>query len=163
MEAAVATPEPTQRLPAEARGYLIVQGLSRTVPLAVAAVWGGSALEASDAPDGIGTALMLLAPLVALVAGLLVPLLRFRHWRYEVRDYEIDLLRGALVVTRTLVPMTRVQHVDTRQTVLSQAFELRSVIVHTAAGSHEIPALRPGEAVRIRDRIALLAREPDEL
>jgi membrane protein YdbS with pleckstrin-like domain len=107
--------------------------------------------------------MIVFALLGVLGGGVLLPLLRFRNWRYEVRDYEIDLLRGALVVTRTLVPMTRVQHVDTRQTVLSQAFELRSVIVHTAAGSQEIPALRPGEATRIRDRIALLAREPDDI
>jgi membrane protein YdbS with pleckstrin-like domain len=107
--------------------------------------------------------MIVLALLGVALGGVVVPLMRFRHWRYEVRDYEIDLLRGALVVTRTLVPMTRVQHVDTRQTVLSQAFELRSVIVHTAAGSHEVPALRPGEAIRIRDRIALLAREPDDI
>ena len=163
MEPAAPTPEPTQQLPSEARSYLIVQGLGRSVPLAIAAVWGGGALEAGGAPNGIGAALIALALAGVLVGGVLVPLLRFRHWRYEVRDYEIDLLRGALVVTRTLVPMTRVQHVDTRQTVLSQAFELRSVIVHTAAGSHEIPALRPGEAARMRDHIALLAREPDEL
>ena len=141
----------------------MVQGLSRTVPVAVAAIWGGAALERGGAPDGIGLLVIAAAIAGVLVGGLLAPLLRYRHWRYEVRDWEIDLLRGALVVTRTLVPMTRVQHVDTRQTVLSQAFELRSVIVHTAAGSHEIPALRPGEATRIRDRIALLAREPDEL
>jgi uncharacterized protein len=59
--------------------------------------------------------------------------------------------------------MTRVQHVDTGRTVLSDLFELRSVTVHTAAGSHSIPALQPGEAAAIRDRIAVLAREPDDL
>jgi membrane protein YdbS with pleckstrin-like domain len=67
------------------------------------------------------------------------------------------------VVRRTLIPMTRVQHVDTQRTPLSDLFDLRSVTVHTAAGSHSIPALREGDAAAIRDRIALLAREPDEL
>lgn len=157
------TPEPTQQLPGAARGYFVAQGLGRSLPLAIAAAWGGTALEASGAPDGIGAVIIVVAIAAALFGGIAVPLLRFRRWRYEVRDYEIDLLRGALVVTRTLVPMTRVQHVDTRQTVLSQAFDLRSVIVHTAAGSNEIPALRPDEGTRIRDQIALLAREPDEL
>jgi membrane protein YdbS with pleckstrin-like domain len=59
--------------------------------------------------------------------------------------------------------MTRVQHVDTRRTVISDLFELRAVVVHTAAESHEIPALRPGEAATIRDRIAHLARTPDDV
>lgn len=164
MEAAVGTPEPTQRLPREARGYFVVQGLGFAVPIAAAGIWGGGMLEAaSDVPDGLGLALLVAALVAALAGAGPIPLLRYRVWRYEVRDYEIDLLRGALIVTRTLVPMTRVQHVDTRQTIPSQMFGLRSVVVHTAAGSHEIPALRPAEATAIRDRIALLAREPDEL
>jgi uncharacterized protein len=103
------------------------------------------------------------AVVVVAVGGLALPMIRWRLWRYEVRDEEIDLLRGALVVRRTLIPMTRVQHVDTQRTPLSDLFELRSVTVHTAAGAHSIPALRPGDAAAIRDRIALLAREPDEL
>jgi uncharacterized protein len=57
--------------------------------------------------------------------------------------------------------MTRVQHVESERTVLSDLFDLRSVTVHTAAGGHEIPALTEGEAAKMRDRIALLAREPD--
>ena len=47
--------------------------------------------------------------------------------------------------------------------MLGDLFDLRSVAVHTAAGSNDIPALRPAEAAAIRDRIALLARRPDEL
>jgi membrane protein YdbS with pleckstrin-like domain len=92
-----------------------------------------------------------------------IPLRQWRTWRYEVRDEEIDLLRGAVVVRRTLIPMTRVQHVDTRRTPLSDLLGLRSVTVHTAAGSHSIPALRPDDAAAIRDRIAQLARAPDDL
>jgi membrane protein YdbS with pleckstrin-like domain len=97
------------------------------------------------------------------LGGVAAPLLRWRTWRYEVRDEEIDLLRGAVVVRRTLIPMTRVQHVDTQRTPLSDLFELRSVTVHTAADSHSIPALRPADAAAIRDRIAVLARQPDEI
>jgi membrane protein YdbS with pleckstrin-like domain len=98
---------------------------------------------------------------VVAVGGVLLPVLRWRTWRYEVRDEEIDLQHGALSVRRVLIPMTRVQHVESERTVLSDLFELRSVTVYTAAGDHKIPALRPGAAAEIRDRIAVLAREPD--
>jgi membrane protein YdbS with pleckstrin-like domain len=37
------------------------------------------------------------------------------------------------------------------------------VRVHTAAGALEVPVLSEGDAARIRDRIAGLARVPDEL
>ncbi|MBW3549176.1 MAG: PH domain-containing protein, partial [Actinobacteria bacterium] len=91
-----------------------------------------------------------------------VPLLRWRCWRYDVRDEEIDLRSGAFMVTRTLIPIVRVQHVDTRRTVVSQLFGLAAVIIHTAAGRNVIPALAEPEAAAIRDRIAVLARTPDE-
>ena len=160
---APATPEPTQRLPPAARAYFVLGGLAWAVPVAIGAMFAAGALSSADVPGVVPWLVRLAAVVVAAVGGVVLPLLRWRYWRYEVRDEEIDLLRGALVVTRTLIPMTRVQHVDTARTVLSDMFELRSVTVHTAAGSHSIPALLEGEATAIRDRIALLARAPDDL
>jgi uncharacterized protein len=133
------------------------------VPVGIVCVMGGGALAGSDAPGVLAWLAWAVAAGVVLGGGLALPLVRWRTWRYEVRDEEIDLVRGAVVVRRTLIPMTRVQHVDTQRTPLSDLFDLRAVTVHTAAGSHAIPALRPGEAAAIRDRIALLARQPDEL
>jgi membrane protein YdbS with pleckstrin-like domain len=156
------TPEPTQRLPRQARGYFVLGALAWAAPLAFAGFIGAGALP-SDAPGVLAWALRVAAVAVLLLGGLAFPLLRWRSWRYEVRDEELDLLRGAVVVRRTLIPMTRVQHVDTTRTLIGDLFDLRSVAVHTAAGSNDIPALQPGEAAAIRDRIALLARRPDEL
>jgi uncharacterized protein len=141
----------------------VLGALARAVPIGIGCVIGRAALAGSDAPGVLGWLAGAVALGVVGLGGLLFPLLRWRTWRYEVRDEEIDLLRGAVVVRRTLIPMTRVQHVDTQRTPLSDLFGLRSVTVHTAAGSHSIPALRPADAAAIRDRIALLARQPDEL
>jgi membrane protein YdbS with pleckstrin-like domain len=141
----------------------VLGALGWAVPVGIGCVLGGGALAESDAPGVLAWLAWAVAVGVVVLGGLALPLLRWRTWRYEVRDEEIDLLRGAVVVRRTLMPMTRVQHVDTQRTPLSDLFELRSVTVHTAAGSHSIPALRPGDAAAIRDRIALLAREPDEV
>ena len=156
------TPEPSERLPREARGYFVLGALAWAAPVAIGAFVVAGALS-SDAPGVLEWALRSAGVAVLLLGGVAFPLLRWRSWRYEVRDEELDLLRGAVVVTRTLIPMTRVQHVDTTRTVIGDLFDLRSVAVHTAAGSNDIPALRPGEAAAIRDRIALLARRPDEL
>jgi membrane protein YdbS with pleckstrin-like domain len=139
----------------------VLGALAWAVPVGIGCVVAGSALAGSDAPGVLAWLAWALALGVVAVGGLALPLVRWRSWRYEVRDEEIDLLRGAVVVRRTLIPMARVQHVDTQRTPLSDLFELRSVTVHTAAGSHSIPALRPRDAALMRDRIALLAREPD--
>jgi uncharacterized protein len=99
----------------------------------------------------------------AIAVALAVPRVRLRRFRYEVREDEIDLRRGILVETRTLVPMVRVQHVDMRRTVLSRMFGLAAVVFHTATGANEIPALREVDAEEIRDRITDLARTPEDL
>ena len=87
---------------------------------------------------------MLLPLVVAIVAIGVVPELRWARWRYEVRDEEIDLRHGTVRITRTLVPMLRVQHVDTTQGPLDQALGLATVVVHTAAGHDHDPGARRG-------------------
>jgi uncharacterized protein len=163
-EAAPRTPEPTRRLPREARTYFLVESLGWAVPLVlVSMALAGPVGEIDGIPGWVEPLLRWGSIAAAAIGVTAIPVLRWRHWRYEVREEELDLLRGALVVTRTLIPMVRVQHVDTRRTFVSNLFELRSVVIHTAAGSHQIPALRSGEAAAIRDQIALLARQPDDV
>jgi membrane protein YdbS with pleckstrin-like domain len=91
------------------------------------------------------------------------PGLRYRYWRYEIREDEVDLQHGWLVQARQLVPMSRIQHVDTRRGPLQQRFGLASVVFFTAAGSMEIPALSVAVAAEVRDRIAELAKVHDDL
>jgi uncharacterized protein len=149
------TPEPSRRLASTARWLWRAQGLGITVAALIAASVGSSQA---------GGAVWMLLPVGAAVVGIgLVPELRWARWRYEVRDEEIDLRHGTVRITRTLVPMLRVQHVDTTQGPLDQALGLATVVVHTAAGTTTIPALDEGHAARLRDRIAALARTADEL
>jgi membrane protein YdbS with pleckstrin-like domain len=132
-------------------------GLGAIVPLIAAIVLGVS----------IGGTLGWLLPLLvlagALVAVFVLPGIRHRRWRYEVRDEEIDIQHGTFVVRRTLVPIRRVQHVETETGPLQDLFDLSSVAFHTAAGETEIPALDVGEAARVRQRIAALARNLDDV
>jgi hypothetical protein len=103
------------------------------------------------------------ALVLAVVAAIVVPLLRYRTWRYAVREQEIDLRHGTFVVRRTIVPMVRVQHVDTAVTPLGQVFGITTLTIHTAAGKHEIPGLAAPTADRLRTEIARAIREPDDV
>jgi membrane protein YdbS with pleckstrin-like domain len=154
-----AIPEPAQRLAPQARWAWRLSWAGTCVVAMVVLGTGGGAL-----PDPWQTVGMV-ALAVALVIGTpLVPELRWRRWRWEVREHEIDLQRGVLVVRRTLIPMARVQHVETERGVIGQALGLSTVEIHTAAGSHEIPLLRDFDAGAIRSRIAELARtDADEI
>jgi len=109
----------------------------------------------------IGAALMV-AALYSYLFIFLLPTLRWKRWRYEVREQEIELLYGVFIIKKTLIPMIRVQHVDTQQGPLLRKYRLSTVTVSTAATVHEIPALDMGEAENLRTSISRLARVADE-
>ncbi len=100
---------------------------------------------------------------LVLLNAWLGPNLRYRYWRYEIRPDEADLQHGWLVRTRQLVPMARIQHVDTRRGPLDRRFGLASVVLYTAAGPAFIPALSSEVAADVRDRIATLANVRDDI
>lgn len=87
-----------------------------------------------------------------------IPYIRWRHWRYEIDEHEIDLKRGIFIITRTLIPIKRVQHVDTQQGPILRRYGLATVTISTAATTHEIPALSDDVADEARNRISNLAR-----
>jgi membrane protein YdbS with pleckstrin-like domain len=153
---AAPVPPPAQRLAPNARWlWRLSAGLRWGAALVVGAL-------VARTLDGALAVALVVVPLVGFVADAIVaPELRWRRWRYEVRPQEVDVQRGAFTVTRTLVPMLRVQHVDTTRGLLDQLLGLATVVFHTAAGANRIPALDVAEAARVRDRIAELAREAD--
>nr|WP_184403566.1 PH domain-containing protein [Geomicrobium halophilum] len=99
---------------------------------------------------------------VTLLQSLLVPTIRWRRWRYEVYDEEIDLQYGVFIIRRTLIPMIRVQHVDTEQGPIYRHYNLAAVSISTAATVHQIPALTEEVASELRDQIAVLAQTADD-
>lgn len=92
----------------------------------------------------------------------LFPKIRWSRWRYEVRDSEIELQHGLFIVKRTLIPMIRVQHVDTVQGPILRKYRLSAITISTAATNHTIPALVADEADVLRSRISILARVAEE-
>lgn len=103
---------------------------------------------------------------IVIVFGLLFiylfPKIRWERWRYEVREQEIELQHGLFIVKRTLVPMVRVQHVDTEQGPILRKYDLAEISISTAATTHTIPALVTAEADELRARISVLARVAED-
>lgn len=115
-----------------------------------------------DFPNWIIGAAIAVAVVYSYLFIFLLPKLRWKRWRYEVREQEIELQYGVFIVKRTLIPMIRVQHVDTLQGPLLRKYGLSTVTVSTAATVHEIPALDMEEAESLRTSISRLARVADE-
>lgn len=86
------------------------------------------------------------------------PYLKWKKWRYGIDTDEIHLIRGVVVKKETLIPLNRVQHVDTRQGPLLKWYNLSSVSISTAATTHSIPNLDQVIAERVRSTISTNAR-----
>ncbi|TCJ20298.1 hypothetical protein E0L93_01985 [Rubrobacter taiwanensis] len=155
--------EPKERLDPRAKALWRIVGSFWALFLLALGSAGTVVLTLAGAPVYVG----LLPVLGALALGVLIvgviPAVLWRRWRYEVRETEIDLQRGLLKVRRTLVPMARVQHVDTQHGPLQRALGLSTVIFYTAAGPNQIPQLAAPVAAAVRDRIAELTKTQDEL
>jgi len=98
-----------------------------------------------------------------LIAALLawrLPARRYAAWQYRLTADALRLDRGVMVRIESVVPYTRIQHVDTEQGPIERALGLTRVIVHTASGSGStltIPGLSPDDATLLREQLALLA------
>jgi uncharacterized protein len=149
--------EPSRRLSDMARVVWRLEQLALWVVLLVAGMLAARPL------DGVLALLVIVVPAAGLILGAgLLPELRWRRWRWDVSPEAIEIRHGTLTVRDTLVPMPRVQHVDTTSNLLEQQLDLATVEVHTAAGSHRIPLLSARDAEQLRVRIAELARTADE-
>jgi hypothetical protein len=112
-----------------------------------------------------------IVPLAAAVAFLIVAVtsacvfsvLRHRRWRWELDEEDLDLVHGVWRVVRTIVPLTRIQHVSVQRTGWSDLFGLVALHVSTAAGTTTIPALTRPQGDDLRDRILVRLRTPDDL
>jgi membrane protein YdbS with pleckstrin-like domain len=106
--------------------------------------------------------LFALALLAFVVFVVVVPKIRWMQWSFEVLDEEIDIHKGIFWYKRIIIPLVRVQNVDTKQGPVMRANGLASFTVATAAGAHEIPGLDIAEADALRDHVAVLARIAQE-
>ncbi|CAN5234563.1 PH domain-containing protein [soil metagenome] len=149
--------EPSQRIDARALKAWRVQGLLQSAMIVLFAAATGLGLWQLGIVWWIAAIAPVLAVIVSIALIWIVPAVRWRHWRYEVSEQQLDLQRGIIILTRTLVPMVRVQHVDTRQGPILRRYGLASVEISTAAGTQEIPALALDVADDLRNRISLLA------
>ena len=155
---------PAERLDPRAMTLWRITGFLNMLPLlVVAGIASLALLRFGGVPLFVGV-----LPVIAVLAltGLVVgvaPGVRWRRWRYEIQPDEVDLQHGILWISRTLVPLARIQHVDTRQGPLQRRFGLSTVVFYTAAGPNQIPELSTPVAEEARDRIAELTRDQDEL
>lgn len=97
-----------------------------------------------------------LVPLVGISSVAVVPQRVYRRLGYRVTERFMQVVRGWMFRTDTMVPFVRVQHIDITRGPVEKMFGIATLVVHTA-GTHNsivtVPGLSPETAARIRDTI----------
>jgi len=115
-----------------------------------------------DAPAAVRIPLEALTWLLLPLAALLIvvqPLWRYRVHRWEITDQAVYTLEGWLTRTWRIVPIARIQTVDTTRGPLQQLLGLATIIVRTAshAGSTDVEHLDAVTADAVAHDLALRA------
>jgi uncharacterized protein len=153
---------PAHRVAPAAQWLWALQGAVVTVVVAAVVIGLSVVLPDDDVPRWFEIVLAvgrwLLVPL-ALVSVLIEPLWRFRVHRWEVTADAVYTLEGWLTRTWRIVPISRIQTVDTTRGPLQQLLGLTSVSVRTAshAGSTSIEQLPAALAAAVAHDLGLRA------
>jgi uncharacterized protein len=154
---------PVHRVAPAARWLWAVEGLIVTLVIAAVVIVLSIVLP-DDTPRWfeivLAVARWLLVPL-GLVAVVIEPLWRFRVHRWEVTDEAVYTLEGWLTRTWRIVPISRIQTVDTTRGPLQQLLGLTSIRIRTAshAGSTSIEQLGAPLAAAVAHDLGLRANQ----
>ncbi len=153
---------PANRLdPRAKRVWRIYAGISCGLAL-VACVGLAVAMTIVNGPMLVWLLPLIATVVVAILWTTALVEIMYRRWRWEITNVEVRLQSGLIIVKRTVIPMARIQHVDTSQGPLLRMLSLSEVHFWTTAGKHKIPMLADSDAADIRDRIAALAQVTDD-
>lgn len=152
-----------QRLPARAIPLCTIDiSLSLAVVFAIAALIVGVLTFGRHVAIGSGLA----GALFGAGIGMWIGFRRYRNtlWRLDAHGFAVR--RGVAWQRETIVPLTRVQHLDLKHGPLQRMRRLATLVVHTAGTRHSsvaIDHLDAGDAQRLRERLGRqLDLEDDE-
>ncbi|HEY6662741.1 MAG TPA: PH domain-containing protein [Sphingomicrobium sp.] len=127
-------------------------GLTWLFVAAVAMILDYSLLEQL----GFGRILPVVVVIAAAAIVAIAPQRIYRRLRYRLTGQVLQVLRGWLFHTDTVVPLVRVQHLDVTRGPFDKMFGTASLVIHTA-GTHNsivaLPGLSPDRAAEMRDVI----------
>lgn len=150
------------QIPEKGKTVWRIYGVFQSLTILLLAIGAGVLTYFLEGPKWIYVVASVVWIIVTVLWIVVFPNIRHRIWRYEVREKEIEIQSGLFVVKNTLIPMVRVQHVDTAQGPILKRYNLADITISSAATSHTIPFLMTEEADELRAKISELARVAEE-
>jgi membrane protein YdbS with pleckstrin-like domain len=120
---------------------LRVQAVLTSIPFLI----GALVLEAVSRDQAWVPAGVIAGPvlLIALALIIRIPMRRYSARGYQMSADRLRVVRGVLFRSDTVVPFSRVQHIDVNQGPLERFFGIATLTLHTA-GNHNASVALPG-------------------
>ncbi|MDO3412267.1 PH domain-containing protein [Saccharibacillus sp. CPCC 101409] len=135
-----------------------------SIPLLAAAALTvlAAVLDWNWLPPWLGGLITLALALLLVFAAVRIPVILYKRFGFAVFEEEIEIRKGLFFITETLIPMTKVQHVELESGPILRRYKLAEIRIVTAATTHTIAGLKSDEAERLKRTIGELARRTEE-
>ncbi len=131
--------EPLTQLDPSYTTVMRIEGLLVTLPFVI----GAGVLSFAEIVPAWAPGIPVLILVILLI--IVLPMKRYRSRGYHMAADRLRVVKGVLFHADTVVPFSRVQHLDVEQGPLERAFGIARLILHTA-GTHNASVTLPGLA-----------------
>lgn len=90
---------------------------------------------------------------ILLLNALIFPSIRYQRYKYYISKEMVDVKKGLFIITRSLVPIERVQKIELTNGPIDRYYGLSTVVIYTAAGTVDVKFLDNDEAQKITDEL----------
>lgn len=119
-----------------------------------AALWIGSRFLLEENTYQWAVTLVLALFLIYKLIGLILyPLIEYRQWGYRITEDKVELRHGIFFITKTVIPIIRLQHITVSQGPVNRRLGLYEVELSLASGSFTIECLSKEAADTIAENL----------
>ena len=154
-------PTERHRLPARVTRYWRWRAFYSSLPFLVLLVSGAIVLPWDPWWVRWGVVGVFVAVIAACM--IILPPIRYRVFWYAISSTEIDIQSGIIFITRSLVPMHRVQTLRSERGPMADHYRMTTLKIRTAAGSVSLSGLDRAEADELCERISRMTGLVDDV
>lgn len=121
------------KLSKRAKTVMLITAMIQGILFAAAALFIIANVFGRSSKTGIVLALVCAALAVAYI--IIVPIVRFKRYRYLIEADRIEIIEGVFFIKRTLVPIDRIHQISVSRGPIDSAFGVAKVSVITAGAT----------------------------
>jgi membrane protein YdbS with pleckstrin-like domain len=91
--------------------------------------------------------------IISLLTIFVHPFIEYKQWSYCIAEDRVEFTHGIYFSSKTIIPISKIQHLNITQGPVQKFFKLSSLEIYTAGQSHEIEAIKTSEAEQIVENL----------